>query len=150
VLDKLKVYRLEVEVVNGLNKDNYGPFTALCHNEELTSVCNRYKDSLGWVNEPKEDGIEGFHWGHKIGIHKASLVHLWFVNKRVMKDLFDAGFRLSVYLVDSDKVLQGETQCAFHPDNATLIEQLDFEQSIEYGYGHRSTLTLEPLRELAY
>lgn len=135
--DKMKVYRLEVEVVNGLHKDTCGPFTALCHNKELTSVCNRYKDSLGWVNEPKEDGIKGFHWGHKIGIHKASLVHHWFVNKRVMKDLFDAGFRLSVYLIDSDKVLPGETQCAFHPDNATLIEKLDFEESLPYAYEHR-------------
>lgn len=135
--NQIKIYRLEVPVEYGDHTSYYGPFTAHCHNKELTKVCNGYKDSLGWVKEPSEEGIMGMHIGHVVGIHKASLVRHWFTFQNVMKNLFDAGFTLAVYSVREDKVKCGETQCAFHPDSATLIERLDFDQAFEYGYGRR-------------
>ena len=119
------VYRIEKDIDGQV----YGAFTAPSVKPELTHVCNEYKDSLVRIPaEPIEDGCSEFTSGMLTGVR--SLLHFdaWFLPMYAVNNLIESGFQISVYIVESEHLIEGENQVVWNPENSRRIGSISPEQ----------------------
>lgn len=121
---------------------NCGPFTAEVHDETLLSTCFRYTDSLFHFPEPGEEARKYLGGGWLTGIPNGKGLRLWMPSKSVLRDLYNREFRLKLYSVKTECVINDDTQCAFMASEATVVKEYSFDEAIAEIFKNRDAIYL--------
>lgn len=124
-----KVYRIEVEVAEGIH---IGPYLAEFHtsNQDIKTVCQYFRSKAPYMPEPEHPEFKsGIPYCYRFGCDSALQLFQWFgYNKQVMQKVLTV-FKLNVYIVYN--VIHCDSQVAFDEDNAILTNTLSFEDFLE-------------------
>lgn len=139
------IWRFEVAIPCGYRRDvilNCGPFTAEVHDKSMRSMCFRYTDSLFHFPEPNSKTQKYLSGGWFSGISNNNDLRLWMPSKRVLKDLYEVGFRLKLYSVKEKHVIEDNTQCAFKTTDASVVKEYTLEEALAEVYQNRDLIYL--------
>jgi len=131
----LTVYRMETEFEFAGELRTFGPFCAAAYKPELEKVTWRYKRELqGPILEPHEDGIgfqiSGTDYVCGMFANDRSF-QMWRPWKNTWLELEMAGFRIAAYQVKRKHLKIGGRQVCWHPDNATHLRNLEYDEFAE-------------------
>lgn len=100
-----------------------GPYQGVHANDDLADA---HRGDLTHPSPGFDDGINGHDWRGKVcGFTSIDGFKKWFVRWR--KRLAGEGFVLSVYEVDSHRVIRGSHQAMFPKELASRVRQLNLQ-----------------------
>lgn len=122
------VYRLEIILPFGDGNINVGPFCAEVYDKTLRRVTDQYKDWLGHVKEPREDGIKhSIGEDIRCGFIDQVQVDKWCPGGYRYKALKEAGFNIAEYEVPLEKLRIGDTQVVWTESDGKFVRHVEYE-----------------------